>query len=98
MNGFSTYRADSGRSGSSRDPRFFERGSSGGARNGSGNGHRPRPAGTGARGARACSSRQGGRSLQGSGCREIDIVKEGSSFLFRTTVYKFHHHKEWIRK
>ena len=38
---------------------------------------------------------KGGRSLQASGCREIDIVREGSSFLFRTTVYKFHHHKRW---
>ena len=35
------------------------------------------------------------RALQASGCREIDIVKEGSSFLFRTTVYKWHQHKRW---
>jgi hypothetical protein len=35
------------------------------------------------------------RSLQASGCREIDIVKEGSGFLFGTTVYKWHHSKRW---
>ena len=43
---------------------------------------------------RATSGRQG-RSLQASGCREIDIAKDGKSFLFNSLVYRWHHSKRW---
>ncbi len=36
-----------------------------------------------------------GRSLQASGCREIDIAKDGNSFLFHSLVYRWHHSKRW---
>jgi len=36
-----------------------------------------------------------GRALQASGCREIDITKEGKSFLFHSLVYRWHHWKRW---
>ena len=39
---------------------------------------------------RATPGRQG-RSLQASGCREIDIAKDGRSFLFNSLVYRWHH-------
>lgn len=35
------------------------------------------------------------RSLQASGCREVDIYKEAKSFLFQATVYRWHHTKRW---
>ncbi|MCC6223083.1 MAG: hypothetical protein IT201_06280 [Thermoleophilia bacterium] len=35
------------------------------------------------------------RSLQASGCRDVDIYKEAKSFLFRSIVYRWHHTKRW---
>jgi len=35
------------------------------------------------------------RSLLASGCRDVDVYLESKSFLFRATVYKWHHTKRW---
>lgn len=35
------------------------------------------------------------RSLQASGCRDVDIYKEAKSFLFQAIVYRWHHTKRW---
>jgi hypothetical protein len=40
-------------------------------------------------------ARRSGRSLQASGCREVDVYKEGTSFLFGAVVYRWHHTKRW---
>jgi hypothetical protein len=44
---------------------------------------------------RLATSGRKDRSLQASGCREIDIAKDGNSFLFNTLVYRWHHFKRW---
>ena len=41
------------------------------------------------------AARSSERSLQASGCREIDIYKESKSFLFGAVVYRWHHTKRW---
>lgn len=36
-----------------------------------------------------------GRSLQASGCREVDVYRASTSFLFGAVVYRWHHTKRW---